>query len=401
MNKARGQTGTQFRGGGGYSPATLPSKGSQIFGRPVVPMIRGLHCWANHPHGVKLIHRPQFSLGYRIEQRQRHGREKDLRFGTWNIRSLTGKEVELTEEMKKYKVQIMGLSEVRRRKSGVTPLNAGYTMIWSGVNEGRAREGVALVIKDEYFTRVESWDAVSSRFVVADLNLAIGKSSIIQVYAPTDDSSINDKNQFYEDLQKTIDYIRYKNRKIIIMGDWNGRIGNDNDNAFGVLGLWGGETVRNDSGNRLIDLCLQNDMIIGNSHYNHKTIHKITFEARERNVKSIIDYFVYDKDIRRYFTDIKVIRGAELGTDHYLLIADTKIPVPRALKQKAYERIDVGVLRSEEKQEQYRNLLARALAEVNADQDIDPMWNQIKDIILKIAEEIWVDLGTQQTVIHK
>lgn len=52
-------------------------------------------------------------------------------------------------------------------------------------------------------------------------------------------------------------------------------------------------------------------MLIGNSFYKHKRIHKITFSTEGRESQIVIDYFLYDRQIRQYFTDVKVMRGAE------------------------------------------------------------------------------------------
>ena len=42
---------------------------------------------------------------------------EQLRFGAWNIRTMSGREVELVEEMKKYRLEMLGVSEgkVKRR----------------------------------------------------------------------------------------------------------------------------------------------------------------------------------------------------------------------------------------------------------------------------------------------
>ena len=39
-----------------------------------------------------------------------------------------------------------------------------------------------------------------------------------------------------------------------------------------------------------------------------------------RGLKSIIDYFVVRRDSRVRVKDVKVVRGADVGSDHYLLL---------------------------------------------------------------------------------
>ncbi|CAG2251716.1 unnamed protein product [Mytilus edulis] len=56
------------------------------------------------------------------------------RIGTWNVRTLyqSGKCAQVAKEMDRYKIEILGLSEVRWNTSGMTNLNTGHTIIYSG-----------------------------------------------------------------------------------------------------------------------------------------------------------------------------------------------------------------------------------------------------------------------------
>jgi hypothetical protein len=60
-----------------------------------------------------------------------------MRFGTWNIKTLNGKEVEIAREMEKYRLELLGLEiSFILRYSGVPAIN-------------RATEGVGVIMSDE------------------------------------------------------------------------------------------------------------------------------------------------------------------------------------------------------------------------------------------------------------
>ena len=78
--------------------------------------------------------------------------------------------------------------------------------------------------------------------------------------------------------------------------------------------------------NNHIELCVDNGLLEDNTWFKHKKINQITFVAEGRTVKSIIDYFIYIKEIWRQVTDVKVIRGAvKLGTGLRLVMVDLRL----------------------------------------------------------------------------
>ena len=52
--------------------------------------------------------------------------------------------------------------------------------------------------------------------------------------------------------------------------DFNDRIGQNERLAHGSLGKYGGERTLNESGRRLIEFCIENQLLVGNSFYPHK-----------------------------------------------------------------------------------------------------------------------------------
>lgn len=51
--------------------------------------------------------------------------------------------------------------------------------------------------------------------------------------------------------------------------------------GIGVMGKYG-DPIRNESGERKLEFCTDNDLLIGNTWYKHKNIHQITSEAHRR-----------------------------------------------------------------------------------------------------------------------
>ena len=93
---------------------------------------------------------------------------------------------------------------------------------------------------------------------------------VIQVYAPTSDAEKAEVEWFYEDLQDLSELKPQKN-VLFIIGDWNAKVGSQETpgltGKFG-LGMW------NEAGQRLIEFCQENALVIANTLFQkHKTLH--------------------------------------------------------------------------------------------------------------------------------
>ena len=129
--------------------------------------------------------------------------------------------------------------------------------------------------------------------------------TIVQVYAPTDDKDNDTKEEFYAVLQEVIARAQ-RGDKVVVMGDFNARVGNNVLRWSDAMGKHG-EEVENDSGRRLLRFCVENDLRIMNTHFEHKKIHKFTWKCPGRGLQSIIDYFLVRGDMKRIVNDVRVI----------------------------------------------------------------------------------------------
>ena len=84
---------------------------------------------------------------------------------------------------------------------------------------------------------------------------------VIQVYAPTSNTEEAEVELFYEDLQDLLE-LTPKKDFLFIIGDWNAKVGSQE--TPGVLGKFG-LGVQNEAGQRLIEFCQENSLVIANT----------------------------------------------------------------------------------------------------------------------------------------
>ena len=85
--------------------------------------------------------------------------------------------------------------------------------------------------------------------------------TVIQVYAPTSNAEEAEVERFYEDLQDLLE-LTPKKDVLFIIGDWNAKVGNQE--IPGVTGIFD-LGVQNEAGQRLIEFCQENTLVIANT----------------------------------------------------------------------------------------------------------------------------------------
>ena len=79
--------------------------------------------------------------------------------------------------------------------------------------------------------------------------------------APTSNAQETEVERFYEDLQDVVELTPQKD-VLFIIGDWNAKVGSQE--TPGITGKFG-LGVQNEAGQRLIELCQENALVIANT----------------------------------------------------------------------------------------------------------------------------------------
>ena len=85
--------------------------------------------------------------------------------------------------------------------------------------------------------------------------------TVTQVYASTSNAKETEVERFYEDLQDLLELTPQKD-VLFIIGDWNATVGSQE--IPGVRGKFG-LGVQNEAGQKLIEFCQENTLVIANT----------------------------------------------------------------------------------------------------------------------------------------
>ena len=99
---------------------------------------------------------------------------------------------------------------------------------------------------------------ISVRFQGKPFNI-----TVIQVYAPTSNAEETEVEQFYEDLQDLLE-LTPKKDILFIIGDWTAKV--RSQETPGVTGKFG-LGMQNEAGQRLIEFCQENALVIANTFF--------------------------------------------------------------------------------------------------------------------------------------
>ena len=116
---------------------------------------------------------------------------------------------------------------------------------------------------------------------------------------------------------------------IFIIGDWNTEVGSQE--TPGITGKFG-LGVQNEAGQRLIEFCQENVLVIANTLFQqHKRRHYI-WTSPDGQYPNQIDYILCSQRWRSSIQSAKTRLGAGCGSDHELLIAKFRLKLKKVGK---------------------------------------------------------------------
>ena len=304
----------------------------------------------------------------------------------WNVRTMfeTSKCAQVIKEMQRYGISILGVSEMRWNSCGKLMVATGETVLYSGMDEGENHErGVGFILSKEAAQCLLEWEPVSERIIRARFNSRWQKVTILQCYAPTNEATEEVKDDFYDQLQMVLEQVPCRDVKIV-MGDMNAKMGMDNTGREEVMGKHGARAEMNENGERWADFCQANELVVGGTLFPHKECHKRTWRSPDGGVVNQIDHLAFSKRWRSSLQDVRAMRGADVGSDHHLLMAKVRLRIAKVRKgDSGRVRFEVSKLKDLEVRNAFKLALHNrfeGLQQLMEEEElsVDDEWRQIE-----------------------
>ena len=161
---------------------------------------------------------------------------------------------------------------------------------------------------------------------------------VIQAYAPTSNTEEAKVERFCEDLQDLLERIPKKDA-LFIIGDWDAKVGSQE--IPGVTGKFG-LGVQNEAGQKLIEFCQENALVIANNLFQQHKRRLYTWTSPDGQHRYQIDYILCSQRWRSSMKSAKIRPGADCGSNHELLIAKFRLKLKKVGKTTKPFRYDLN-----------------------------------------------------------
>lgn len=296
-----------------------------------------------------------------------------------------GKMKEIASELKRYKIDIAALQEIRWGGKGRID-EKEFTVIYSGAEEQGWR-GVGFILSKTMRSKIIGMELINERMAYIRLEGKPTNISIVNIYAPTETNTDEEKEHFYEELEEMLEVIPREDL-VIVLGDCNARIGKESI----ISQVAGKHTIHektNDNGIRLCGLAAKMNLIISSTKFEHPIEHKVTWISPDKKTQAQIDHVLVGRRRQSSVMDVRTYRGACADSDHFMVTATIRLKQCRVMERNVpKKKWNIERLKDVEVRRQYMEELEKKLKSKPKHGSIEESWTDIKEAINEAAGKI-------------
>ncbi|KAK3565958.1 hypothetical protein QTP86_023364 [Hemibagrus guttatus] len=268
---------------------------------------------------------------------------------------MTGKGRELADMMERRKVDILCVQETRWKGSKARSIGAGFKLFYYGVDS--KRNGVGVVLKEEFVRNVLEVKRVSDRVMSLKLEIEGVMLNVVSGYAPQVGCELEEKERFWSELDEVMESIPTGER-VVIGADFNGHVGEGNTGDEEVMGKFGVKE-RNLEGQMVVDFAKRMDMGVVNTYFQKREEHRVTYKSGGKSTQ--VDYILCRRGNLKEISDCKVVVGESVARQHRMVVCRMTLMVCKKKRSEIEKKTKWWKLKKEECCEEFRQKLRQAL----------------------------------------
>ena len=204
--------------------------------------------------------------------------------GTLNIGKMNGRGRELADLMERRNVDILCLQETKWKGSKARSIGGGCKLFYNGP-DGKTNK-IEIVVREELAESVLEVKRVSEKLMAMKLEVKGSILNIVSAYAPQVNNSMEEKNNFWKDLDGLIKSV-LKQERIVLGANLNGHVGKGNIGDEEIMGRYGAGT-RNKERSMVVDFAKRMDLAIINTYIKKKDEHRVKYKSGGKSTQ--VDY---------------------------------------------------------------------------------------------------------------
>ena len=177
--------------------------------------------------------------------------------------------------MVKRKVDILCVQETRWKGSNARNMGDSCKIFYHG-EDGR-RNGVGVILKEDYIGRVLKVKRVYDRMMYMKLDIEGVMMTVVSAYASQVGCLREEKDKFWIYLDEVVESIP-KEEIFVIGADLNGHVGEGNRGDDNVMGIYG-DKAKNAEGKMLVDFATRMELAVVYTYFKKREEHRVTYKS--------------------------------------------------------------------------------------------------------------------------
>jgi endonuclease/exonuclease/phosphatase family metal-dependent hydrolase len=197
----------------------------------------------------------------------------------------------VAEQIPKYKLDLVGVQEVRWDRDGTEPIGE-YIFFYGKGNESHEL-GTGFIIHKRIMSAGKRVEFVSDRMSYMILRGRWCNIIVLNVHALTEDKIHDIKDRFNEELEQVFGKFPKYHMKMLL-GDFNAKVGRE-DICKSAIGNESLHAISNNSGVRVVKFATSENLTVKSMMFSLHNIHKFASTSPDGRMHNQIDHILIDR----------------------------------------------------------------------------------------------------------